>query len=150
MARHYRLSNAEAAGNGGFTDRIDFTYADLTETASNTAQTVQLITVPAGTVVFNAAYRLTTTFQDADDNAFNTTTFKLGDGGDDDRFIVSKELNENGTEVVYWATANATSTLPYMYTAEDTIDATIGSMTAKVLDNIDTGKVSIFLRLSRP
>jgi hypothetical protein len=146
---HYRLSNPEAAGNGGFTDLIEITYADLTETAANTAQTLQILSVAAGTTVLDAQYILNEEFEDASDNAFNVTTITVGDS-DVDRFIVSKELNVNGTEVDYWATANVTDTLPYMYTAADTIDAVFTSMAAKALNDLDVGKVSIKLRISRP
>jgi hypothetical protein len=148
--KHYRVSNAEAAGNGGYTDIVEIEFGDLTETAVNTAQTIQLISVPIGTAVLGAEYRLNTPFTDASDAAFNVTSMEVGDGSDVDRFIVSKELNSNGTEVLYWATAQATATLPFMFTAADTIDAKFTSMADKALNDIDAGKVTIRLRLSRP
>lgn len=143
---HYKLNSQEQAASG-WTDKVVITHADLTEATANTAQTIQMISVPAGAVVANAAYRLVTAFQDNDDNAFNSTTLIVGDGGDTDRFIVSKELNVDGTEVLYWASSAATSSLPYSYAAADTIDAVFGSMAAKSLVNLDAGEVHIFLRI---
>jgi hypothetical protein len=148
--RHYRLSNAEAAGNGGFTDAIEVTFADLTETAANTAQTLAILSVPAGATVLDAQYTLVDEFEDASDNAFNVTSITVGDGGSTARFIPSKELNVNGTEVDYWATSNATSTIPYMYTEADTIDVVFTSMAAKALNDLDVGSVTFKLRIARP
>lgn len=144
---HYKLNSQERAATG-WTDKFVITHADLTESAANTAQTIQLCSVAVGDIVSNAAYRLVTAFKDSADNALNTTTLIVGDGNDTDRFIVSKELNENGTEVLYWATANATDTLPFSYTAADTVDAVFGSMATKTLAQLDTGEVHIFMRIA--
>ena len=144
MPKVYNLSLEEQAGSG-YTKRVVITSDDLTETTANTAQTIELFSVPVGTVVRSAAYRLITKFEDASDNALNTTTMIVGDGGSTSRFIVSKELNVNGTEIVEWATANATDSLPFSYITADTVDAVFGSMAAKSLSDVDTGEVHIYL-----
>lgn len=146
--KHYKLNAQERAATG-YTDKIVVTWEDLTETAANTAQTIALMSVEVGDVVHSAAYRLVDGFEDASDNALNTTTLIVGDGGDTDRFIVSKELNENGSEVDNWATAQVTDSLPYAYLAADTVDAVFGSMAAKALNDIDTGEVHIFLGIAK-
>lgn len=126
----------------GFTQRFNLTHADLTESTANTAQTIAILSVLEGFFVYRAAMRLKTAFKDASDAAFNTNTLIVGDDGNDDRYIASAELNENGSEVLAKEQA---STCAYTYLADNTIDAIVGSMSAKSLSNIDTGEVDIFL-----
>jgi hypothetical protein len=143
----FELNSAER-DNGGFTHHIVIDAAgDLTQTTANTAQVLELISVKAGDALLNAATHLETKFQDASDAAFNTTPLTVGDGSDADRAINSQELNVNGTEVVF--AANDPAKLPYVFTADDTIDATFGSMAAKALNDIDTGKLHVYLRIAR-
>lgn len=147
--KHYKLSLEEQAATG-FTDKFVLTHEDLTESTANTAQTIEIYSAPAGSFVRSAGFVLNTAFEDASDNALNTTTLIVGDGGSTARFIPSKELNVNGTEVLAWQTSNATDTVPYAYPSADTIDAIFGSMAAKSLSDIDTGQVSIYLGISSP
>lgn len=140
----YNLSLEEQAASG-YTKKVVLTHEDLTEATANTAQTIQLFSVPANTVVSSAAFNLITPFEDASDNTYNSTTLIVGDGSNDDRYIPSKELNVNGTEILSWATSAATNTLPFAYVAADTVDAVFGSMTSMSLSNIDTGEVHIYL-----
>lgn len=139
----YNLSLEEQAASG-YTKKVVITHEDLTETTANTSQKIEMFSVPAHTVVKSAAFRLITPFEDASDNALNTTTLVVGET-DVDRFIVSKELNVNGTEVLSWATAQVTDTLPFAFVAADTIDAAFGSMADKSLSDIDVGEVHIYL-----
>lgn len=138
----YQLCEEERSASG-FTHRIKLTYADLTETGTNTAQTIALLTVPAGSLVTRVATRLVTAFENSADAAFNATTLIIGDGGSTNRFLTSQELNKNGTEVLVKA---GTGTL-YGYETADTIDAVFGSMSAKALNDLDTGEVWIFLQV---
>jgi hypothetical protein len=142
----------------GFTHCVRITHENLTTTAANTAQTIPLLSVKAGTVVDRAAMVLVTPFEDLSDAAFNTNTLTVGDGVDPDRFLHSNtaatgiEMNRNGTEVLYHINPVAASTAglntaPYMYTADDTVDAVIGSMALKALNDIDKGIVDIYLRV---
>lgn len=140
----YNLSLEEQAASG-YNKKVVITHADLTESTVNTAQTIELFSVPAYTVVDSCAFKLVTPFEDASDNALNTTTLIVGDGGSTARFSPSKELNVNGTEILAWATANATDTLPYAYVSADTIDAIFGSMADKALSDVDVGEVHIYL-----
>ena len=144
---HYKLNRQEQSATG-WTDKIVVTHADLTESAANTAQTIALISVPAGAVVANAAFRLVTGFQDLDDNAFNGVTVVVGDGGSTARFIGSTQVCEDGSEVDFWATSAATSTQPYAYLVADTVDAIFSSMAAKNLAALDAGEMHIFLRVA--
>lgn len=140
----YPLTTEERL-QGGFTHRVVLNFEDLTETATATAQTILGPAVKAGQVLWRAAVRLGTPFTDASDAAFNTTTLIVGDDGSTNRAIASMELNSNGTEVFY--KANPT-TLPYAFLADNTIDFIFGSMTAKALNDIDAGEVTVFLEIS--
>lgn len=148
MPDKFILTHNASAGLAGYNRAYKITHEDLTETAANTAQTLTLENVKLGTVVKGAAFYLKTPFEDASDNALNTTTIIVGDGGSTSRFIVSKELNVNGTEILSWATANATDTLPYAYVTTDTIDVIVGSMADKSLSDIDTGELWVFLEVA--
>ena len=136
--------SSEERFQGGFTHRAVLTYADLTETAANTAQTIAIYSAAVGQAVAKAATRLVTEFEDASDTAFNTTTLIVGDDGSTNRFIASQELNANGTVVTYKGNANTT---PYVYVTANTVDAVFGSMAAKALNDIDTGEVHILLEV---
>ena len=115
--------------------RVQITSDDLTETTAATAQTIELFDVQDGDVVYFKGRSLGVAFADADDNGFNDVAITYGDGGDVDRFLASTQTAEEGTEV-HWSAANATG---YAYTAADTVDIVVGSMTAKSLSDIDTG-----------
>jgi hypothetical protein len=142
----YVLSQEEQAKTG-FTHRIRVTHEDLTQATANTAQTIAIHTVAARDYISDAAFNLVTPFEDASDNAFNTTTLIVGDDGNDDRYIASAELNVNGSEIL--AAGGVNSTVKYAYVAANTIDAIFGSMAAKSLSDIDVGEVDIFLKVSR-
>ena len=138
------LSAQEAAASG-FTHLVWVHHEDLDLTTANTAQTLALIDVADGDVCLACAVRLRTAFKDSADAALNTTTLIVGDSGSTARFLASTELNENGTEVL----AKAGTGTGYAYTSTTTIDAIFGSMAAKSLSSLDTGKVAIFLKIAK-
>ena len=82
---------------------------------------------------------------DASDAAFNVTTITVGDGSSVARFLASREINENGTEIDAHISANDINTLPYVYLAADTIDIVFTGESGKALVNIDTGVLWVFL-----
>lgn len=127
----------------GFNHRIVVDHTDLTESADNTTQSLTLITLPAGTVVKSAAYWLKTPFELSTNATFDLTTMIVGDSGDDDRYINSSELNENGTEVVY--AANDASKLPSVTTASTAVAAVFTPKAANNLAELDTGEIHIYL-----
>lgn len=137
------LGTHEWSRLGGATHKVIVTHADLTEATANTAQVLSPITVALGDMVKLVGVRLITDFQDASDAAFNTTAITSGDGGDAARFLASMELNTNGTEV----DAKAGVDTLYAYTAADTVDITVNSMTGKSLVNIDQGEVHLYYRV---
>lgn len=144
--RVYTL-NADERAATGFTHRVRITEADLTETTANTAQTIAIFTVKARDYVQDVAFNLVTPFENTADNAYNTTTVIVGDGGDTARYIASAELNANGSKIIAGPAVN--SKVHYAYTADDTIDAIFGSMAAKSLVNLNAGALDIFLKVTR-
>jgi hypothetical protein len=83
---------------------------------------------------------------DASDAAFNDTQVQVGDGNDTDEYIAATQVNENGTEVLFAANVN---TVPFAYTAADTVDLLVESMTAKSLSNLDAGEIHIYLAVTK-
>lgn len=91
----------QAAALMGFSHMVIVDPTDLSETATGTAQTLQLLPVVAGDIVDRVAVYLETPLTDASDGAFNTCLIKVGDGDRTDRYLANKEANGNGTEIVY-------------------------------------------------
>jgi hypothetical protein len=137
---------AETKAATGFTHKAIVTHEDLTESTADTDQTIALLSVVAGDVVEKAAYKLVTAFADASDSAFNDTKVQVGDGTDTDEYIAATQVNVNGTEVLFAANVN---TVPFAYTAADTVDLLVESMTAKSLSNIDAGEIHIYLAVTK-
>jgi hypothetical protein len=141
----YELPTETKAATG-FTHKSVVTHTDLTESDADTDQTIALLSVVAGDVVQKAAYKLVTAFSDASDAAFSDTQVQVGDGNDTDEYIAAKQVNENGTEVLFAANVN---TVPFAYTAADTVDLLVESMTAKSLSNLDAGEIHIYLAVTK-
>jgi hypothetical protein len=137
---------AETKAATGFTHKAIVTHVDLTESTADTDQTIALLSVVAGDVVEKAAYKLVTAFSDASDSALNDTKVQVGDGTDTDEYIAATQVNVNGTEVLFAANVN---TVPFAYTAADTVDLLVESMTAKSLSNIDAGEIHIYLAVTK-
>jgi hypothetical protein len=141
----YELPNETKAATG-FTHKAIVTHVDLTETTADTDQTIALLSVVAGDVVQKAAFQLVTAFSDASDAAFNDTQVQVGDGNDTDEYIAATQVNQNGTKVLFAANVN---TVPFAYTAADTVDLLVESMTAKSLSNLDAGEIHIYLAVTK-
>lgn len=75
------------------------THADLTEATDNTAQAIVIASIAAGLAFGLVKVELPTAFQQAGVSGYNSNTVKIGDAGDDDRFLAAVQLNVNGTEV---------------------------------------------------
>ena len=137
---------AETKAATGFTHKAIVTHEDLTLTTADADQTIALLSVAAGDVVEKAAYKLVTAFSDASDAAFNDTKVQVGDGTDTDEYIAATQVNVNGTEVLFAANVN---TVPFAYTAADTVDLLVESMTAKSLSDLDAGEIHIYLAVTK-
>jgi len=141
----YELPNETKAATG-FTHKAIVTHEDLTLTTADADQTIALLSVVAGDVVEKAAIKLVTPFADASDAAFNDTKVQVGDGTDTDEYVAATQVNVNGTEVLFAANVN---TVPFAYTAADTVDLLVESMTAKSLSNLDAGEIHIYLAVTK-
>jgi hypothetical protein len=131
------LSNEEAA-NSGFTMKVVLDLADIKSATSGAAK--ELFTVPAGTAVRQAGFRLITP---ADGGNTSNLTMKLGDGGDDDRFIVAKSIHEDSTEVLYWI--ESATTARYAYEVSDTVDVIFTVTGSDGIAGLTQGEVEIYL-----
>jgi hypothetical protein len=136
----------ESKAATGFTHKVVVTHSDITESTADTDQTIAILSVAAGDIVEKADYKLVTAFSDASDSALNDTKVQVGDGGDTDRYIAATQVNVNGTEVLY---ANNANTTAYAYTAADTVDLLVESMTAKSLSELDAGEIHIYLAVTK-
>jgi hypothetical protein len=135
------LSLVEQAARGGNFE-LFYSHEDLTETVAETAQTLTF-PIKAKMSVEVIENVVDVAFKDASDAAFNTTPLIIGDGGSTSRFLASQELNVNGTEVLF---KKGTGT-SFPYTSDDTVDLTFGSMAAKSLVDIDTGRGRVLLNI---
>lgn len=129
----------------GYSHAVKLTYADLTETAAATAQTIALLNVAAFTEVQRVGFYLPTAFSDASDSGFNNVAITIGDGGSSNRYLTSTQINVNGTEI---KALSGVLTTAYVYLVADTIDIVFGSMTAKILNDIDGGELWVFLKVA--
>ena len=139
------LNNLEQVANGGANRVWELTHADLTQTTVNTAQAFT-IPVAAGDAFRVVAVKLITPLEDQSDAAFNSCAATIGDGGSATRFLASTQLNLNGTEIDFAPGALGES---YLYNVADTVDISIGSMTAKALNDIDKGRWQVFYHHKR-
>ena len=142
---------AETKSATGFTHKFIVDHVDITTTTAATAQTIDLLDLPVGTVVNKVAYKLVTAFEDASDAAYNDTDFSVGETGDVDEFIDETEVNKNGTEISYSAGftfTDAACTLPRVYTTASKLTATFAGMSAKSLSDLDAGKVEVYVSLT--
>jgi len=130
----------------GYNYRFVITASDLTESTDNTAQDITLVTLPAYSVVKSAATYLKTPFKQSDDASYNSNTVIVGDAADDNRYIASQQINENGSEVLAQAQA---STTPFANTAATAVVAKFASMASYSLADLDTGEIHIFLEVAQ-
>jgi hypothetical protein len=103
---------------------------------------LKLLTVKPGQLVELIKDEVKTAFEDVSDAAFNSTAVTVGDTADADRLLTSQQVNANGTTVTGKAGAGA-----YVYTAETDVNLTVGSMAAKALADIDSGELTVLLKV---
>lgn len=137
---------AETKAATGYTHKVILDHTDLTNASTNTAQTIELLSVAAGDVVHSAAVKVVTHFENTADTAFNSTTLIVGDDGSTNRFVTSTQVNDNdGSKVTYKAHTN---TAPHAYTAANTVDAVV-TPAAGNLAALNAGEVHIFLGVNK-
>jgi hypothetical protein len=137
------LTTNERAEIPGFTHIAIITANDLTQTTVATAQAFTLCGVKAGDILYRAIGEPVVPFQNTLDAAFNSDTVSLGDTGLATRHLAATEANQNGTFL------KVMGNTPYLYTAADSLIATVNSMAAKALNNINRGEYHFLFCLTR-
>ena len=140
----YELPTETKAATG-YTHKVILDHNDLTTAADNTAQTITLLTLPADSIVTDAATHLVTSFQLAGTTAYNSNTIVVGVAGTTDQLIASQQINANGTPVT---TRRFNSTTPVAYTASTAIIATVASMASYDLLELTSGEIHVFLAVN--
>src|SRR5215468_6088942 len=92
-----KLSTNEAAEAPAFTHIAIVTADDLTQTAANTAQTINLCALKKYDIILRALGVPYVPFQNTGDAAFNSDTVSIGDTGSATRFTTATEANANGS-----------------------------------------------------
>lgn len=132
----------------GMTHRLDFDVSDIpTGIATNTAYTFNTAPLPllkAGMIVKRILAYLSIPLKNSADVNFNSTTLTLGDAGSATRWMNAVQLNENGTEVLTTFPGAAENTI---YTGNSQIALTLGSMAAKSLSDLNTGKFYVLFSI---
>ena len=125
----------------GFTHQGKITYSDLVANyVDNTAKA--LFAVAPGDEVGPFAYRLNTAF---DGTSTTSLLLIVGDGVVTNRYLVSKELHNDATEVGFFH--NAAATGPYIYEVADTVDAIFDAVTAAMTDLL-TGEIHLYWKFA--
>jgi len=129
----------------GYTHKVVLDHTDLTTATDNTAQTITLITLPADSIVTDAATHLVTSFQLTGTSAYNSNTIQVGVSGTTDQLIASQQINTNGTPVT---SRRFNSNTPVGYTASTPIIATVASMASHDLLELNAGEIHVFLAVN--
>jgi len=168
------LTEQERA-NIGATHVATITYADFTETATNTAQTLtNVFTVAAKEGVQLVAMQLQTAFDTGNTNYTGSVLVEVGDGTDADLYLTSTELASDGTEVwlkhgrsvqaatsgvvtqVVAGVTNAITVLTALtddstgrkvYTAADTVDFKFTPNSDEALSSNTVGEVRFYFKV---
>jgi hypothetical protein len=140
----YELPTETKAATG-YTHKVVITEASLTQGTDNTAQTLTLLTLPADSIITDAATHLVTPFQLTGTTAYNSNTIVVGVSGTTDQLIASQQINANGTPVT---TRRFNSNTPVAYTASTPIIATVASMASYDLLELNAGEIHVFLAVN--
>jgi hypothetical protein len=110
----FQIANAGTAGYSAkgpnvkvLSQVVDLTNSDFSTLAST--DTIEVLSVPAGTVVLSAGYEILTV-------GTGSGTLSLGDGADPDRYVAAVVQTGAGQK------AALATNVPHLYTAADTID----------------------------
>jgi hypothetical protein len=120
-------------------------FADLTAAAAT--QTLSPITVTAKQGMEIVAIELVENFVSSDGSLISTSV-TVGDGGSATRFLSATELNDAGTEIYLKGGTLANTSLPYVYTTDDTVDVFVTCTAGHNCNTHTAGKVLIYYRLT--
>jgi hypothetical protein len=130
------------------------TADDLTNTGVASTQTISLFEIPADGIVEKVGFYLNTNFDGASSSDLAVI---VGDASDDNGFIVSATIHEDGTAVssklntgAYFndlTTDNVVNQKVYDAASTGTISA-IFTPTGDSLSDIDTGEITFFAKIT--
>lgn len=144
LASSFRPLPEQERANIGATHVATVTYADLTETNTNTAQTLtNVFAVAAKEGVQLVAMQLVTAFDTGNTNYTGSVLVTVGDGTDTDLYLTSAELASDGTEV--WLKYGTTGRK--VYTAADTIDFVFTPNSDEALSANTAGEVRFYFKV---
>lgn len=135
----------EEAASTGFTHKMKILAADLALLTSGTAASIYpgfngATTFAAGLYVRDAASVVVTPFTSSG-GAITTLTLSVGDGNSATAYINAQDLKTAG----YTAAFNGTK--PAIYSAADTIDATV-TIVGQTMASINAGEVHVYMALT--
>lgn len=136
----------ETKASTGFTHKITLDHTDLTNSTDAASQTITLLTVPARSIIKDAATNLVTPFQLTGTAAYNSNTIVVGISGTTNQLIASQQINANGTPV---NNRVFNSTAPVAYASSTDLIATVASMASYDLAELDAGEIHIFLSVAQ-
>jgi hypothetical protein len=138
------LTTNERAEIQGFTHVAIVTANDLTQATAATAQTLDIVALKAGDIIYRALGVPAVPFQaTSDPTLFNSDTVSVGDTAGVATHCAAQEANVNGT--VLRSMGNTAK----LYAAADVLRVTFNSMTGKSLVNLNRGEYHVFFCLTR-
>lgn len=137
--------SADEAAQKRATHVIEVTYADLTA-AANT-QTLSPVTIANKMGFECVGIKLAEAFVSSDAGLISTS-ITVGDGGSATRFLSATELNAAGTEVFLKGGTLANTSLPYVYTGDDTVDIFVTGTAGKLLNTHTAGKLLVYCNIT--
>jgi hypothetical protein len=164
QAAQWRVLDSAEQAKTGANRMYEVDHADLTTTATNTAQTLT-VAVPAKAAVRFLMMELETAFDTGNTNYTGSLAVKVGDGTDDDLFLTSTELASDGSEVfrkfaplpaltavtTIGATTNTVVTAAALgekvYTAADTLDFVFTPNAEEAVSANTSGKVRFYFNV---
>ena len=124
---------------------VEIDHAELTD--GDASQVIALFPVAAKQGVRLTKAVLKEVFDSSTDTSIISTTITIGDGGSATRFLGSTELNPSGTEVFLKGGALSAPDGTYVYTADDTVDATFACTAGKLLSDHDSGRLLLYFQV---
>lgn len=138
-----RLSSLEALSSG-FTHAWKIDVSDLTTTATNTAQVLDLRDMAKFEQVSRCGLYLAEELEDTGDAAFNNNTVSVGHTDGATAFVAATQFNANGSTVPAAVKENA-----HVFVADSKkLICTVNSMSAKSLSDLNKGIFYVFAHIS--
>jgi hypothetical protein len=140
----FELPNETKAATG-FSHKAVLDHVDLTNTTNDGTQSFTLLTIPAKSVVRSVAMHLKTPFKQTGAASNNELKLIVGDAANDDRFLKSVELNEEGTEIL--VALNPPNVVPHVAITATAVIAKFTPKSGQNLALLNVGEVNVFFEI---